>query len=259
VRVSDALSGQNLPKNETEILLSWILSKPRSWLFAHGDDELTADAYARFAVAVERRRKSEPVQHITGRQEFYGRLFTTDARALVPRGSTEELVRIVLDLLNDGKDRVEEIDTDVVATAKKLGELRDVKTLVDIGTGSGVIGITLALERPDLRVIATDVSEEALTLARENAKTLGATIDFRSGDCLDPVQDLKESFILISNPPYIPVGRALMKDVIDFEPHVALFGGKDGGDIARRIVEQASSHPFCRGYAIECMRDQLKY
>ncbi len=224
---------------------------------AHDRDVLPPDAYSRYAAAVERRRRSEPIQHITGRQEFYGRFFKADARALVPRGSTEELVRIVLDFLRKGKDRIEEIDTDVVATTKRLGDLADVKTVVDVGTGSGVIAVTLALERPDLRVIATDVSGDALALARENATVLGARVEFREGDCLEPVGDLAEPFVVVSNPPYIPAGRSLMKDVIDFEPHVALFGGKDGGEIARAIAEQAQSHPFCRGYAIECMKGQL--
>lgn len=257
IRVFDALNGQNLPRSETEILLSWALGKPRAWLFAHDRDELPAGAYARYAEAVERRRKSEPMQHITGRQEFYGRTFRADARALVPRGSTEELVRIALQFLTDGKDRIEEIDTDVVATTKRLGDLSDVRTLVDVGTGSGVIAVTLALERPDHRVIATDVSRDALVLAKENAQALGARVEFREGDCLGPVRDLAEPFVLVSNPPYIPAGRSLMKDVIDYEPVIALFGGKDGGDIARKLVDQATDHPFCRGYAIECMQNQL--
>ncbi len=256
--IRSAITGQNLPKSETEILLAWAIRKPRSYIVAHPEHVLSADELTRFADATARRRRDEPVQHITGTQEFYGRSFKTDGRALVPRGSTEELVRIALEFLKDGCDLIEEIDTDVVAAAKKLGDLNDVKTVIDIGTGTGVIAVTLALERPDLTIIATDVSADALSLAKENAQSHGATIEFRQGSCLDPVQNITEPFVIVSNPPYIPRNRSLTKDVINYEPHVALFGGDEGGEIARMIAEQATKHPYCRGYVIECMKGQLR-
>ncbi len=257
VRIADALTGQNLPKTETEMLLAWAIGKPRSFLVSHPETELTQEELDRFSQATARRRKKEPVQHITGTQEFYGRMFAVDGRALIPRGSTEDLVRIALDFLKNPRDSTEEVDTDIVISTFAFGNIDEAKTVVDIGTGSGAIAVTLALERPDLKIIATDLSKEALTLAAENAKTLGAAVEFRQGSCLVPTMDLTEPFVIVSNPPYIPVGNVLMKDVVDYEPHLALFGGQDGGDIARKILTDAKNHPFCRGIVMECMTGQL--
>jgi release factor glutamine methyltransferase len=259
MRVSDALTGQNLPRMDVEVLLAWILGTNRAGLIAHPDRELTQQEYAAFADALTRRRKGEPMQYITGEKEFYGRVFAVDRRALIPRGATEELLRIALAFLRDGTDRTEEVDTAIVVTARARGSLKDIRTVVDIGTGSGCIGVTLALERPDLRVIATDISSDALALAQENAVRHGVQerMMFLAGAALHPLVDLREPFVIVSNPPYIPAGRNLMADVLDYEPHVALFGGPDGGDVPRTIWNDALKHPFCRGIVMECMEGQL--
>ncbi|MCA9370965.1 MAG: methyltransferase, partial [Candidatus Peregrinibacteria bacterium] len=113
-----------------------------------------------------------------------------------------------------------------------------------------------ALERPDLRVIATDISEAALKIATQNAKQLNADIDFRLGNLLEPIQNVSEPFLIVSNPPYIPSSETLPQDVYEYEPHSALFSGDDGVNHLQQIVKYASKHPFCCGICIECKTDQ---
>ncbi len=150
------------------------------------------------------------------------------------------------------------LDSKIVGVQVLTGSLDDVTTIVDIGTGTGCIAITLALEHPGLHIIATDISEDALVIAKKNAKDLNAAIDFRCETLLDPLKDLSEPFLIVSNPPYIPSKRSVMKDVADYEPHSALFAGSDGLDVLRPLVQQALAHPLCRGIIVECEEEQAK-
>lgn len=260
--IKDALRGSGLPSADAEVLLSRILGKDRPWLLAHGTDEVSPESWSRFTAWVERRRKHEPVAYIIGEQEFYGRPFTVDKRVLIPRPATEGVVRRALQFLEDGKDAMDEVDSGIVVVAKQIqraipsvsrGTTREVATIVDVGTGSGCISVTLALERPDLKVIATDISADALDVARMNAKRHGALdrVTFKEGSGLEPVHDLTEPFLLVSNPPYIPSENEIMMDVRDYEPHVALFGGISGDDVRDQLEKEAEAHPFCVGWIIE--------
>jgi release factor glutamine methyltransferase len=230
-----------------------VIRSDRTYLLAHGEQTLTDAEWTQYMHFVERRRKHEPVAYITGEQEFYGRKFFVDHRVLIPRPATEGIVRAALKFLDAPFEGEEMVDEGIVVTTKwkMVNGKWKIATLVDVGTGSGCIGITLALERPDMKVIATDISHDALEVAQLNAKRHGVTIDFRQGDGLAPVLDLTEPFLLVSNPPYIPSNRTLMKDVSDFEPHVALFGGSDGMEIAHSLIRAAEEHPFCRGWVME--------
>ncbi|HLD71039.1 MAG TPA: peptide chain release factor N(5)-glutamine methyltransferase [Candidatus Peribacteraceae bacterium] len=259
--ISDAIKGSGIPWEDAEILLARILAKDRTWVFGHAGDDLPADAWATLQTQIDRRKKFEPVAYILGEQEFFGRNFTVDARALIPRPSTEGLVQLVLDFLKTERDKVRAVEHHIIAVSKKIGALSDVRTIVDIGTGSGCIAVTLALELPHYKIIATDVSHEALSLAKENAERHGVSgrIEFREGSGTAPLQDLSEPFLLVSNPPYIPSGRTLMPDVQNFEPHLALFGGTDGADLLRDIVQFCTNHPRCRGYAVECGEEQKAF
>lgn len=254
--IKDALRGSGLPSADAEVLLSRMLGKDRTWLLGHASDELSGEDWTRFMQWVERRRRHEPVAYIIGEQEFYGRPFTVDRRVLIPRPATEGVVRRALQFLEDRQDAVDDVDVGIIVTAEELritnDELR-IPVIVDIGTGSGCIAITLALERPDLHIIATDVSSGALDVAKINAKRHCVTdrIIFKEGSELDPVRDLTEPFLLISNPPYIPSENDLMADVKDFEPHLALFGGDHGNEIAVEIRKTAENHPFCVGCVME--------
>ena len=157
----------------------------------------------RLADAVARLRAGEPMQYILGQTDFYGRLFSVDSRVLIPRPETEELVHLI------------------------CHQERTARRLLDVGTGSGCIAISLALELPSATVSAVDISSDALTLARHNAEQLGARVDFRQADAL---QGLSEAFdeefdVIVSNPPYVPESdRATMhRNVLEHEPALALF------------------------------------
>ncbi|HAI98512.1 TPA: peptide chain release factor N(5)-glutamine methyltransferase [Candidatus Peribacteria bacterium] len=280
MRILDALRSAPIESLEAEILLCIPLQCSRSWLIAHGEDDLPADKQAAFQAFVSRRRRGEPVAYITGVQEFFGRPFSVNPHVLIPRPSTEGLVSLALEFLEHPSDQIRTIDQGIVAVSKVWKQDTRAKAVADIGTGSGCIAVTLAsecvlnahavgiVETPrrgvstcevhDVHVIAVDLSEEALKVARENAERLGvfSRIRFVQGDLLEPLRELTEPFLVVSNPPYIPEGHALPRDVAGFEPAQALFAGKDGLSVLKALVQQAQEHPFCTGVVLECQEDQ---
>lgn len=261
MRVIDALAKQNLPRAECEILLAWALQCDRTTFFREPERPLTTEEFTKYSKALERRRTGEPVSYITGEKEFYGRVFHTDARALIPRPSTEGVVKAALEFLKNRSVSREIVDEDIEVISEKIGNSDEqIGLIIDIGTGSGCIAVTLACETPtEMKIIATDVSSEALSLAEENSRlhSVFNKMRFIQGSLLDPILDITEPFLLVANPPYIPSGNVLIKDVVDFEPHVALFGGISGADLALKIWNDAHAHPFCRGIVMECMTDQI--
>jgi release factor glutamine methyltransferase len=169
---------------------------------------------------VRRRSEGEPLQHLLGSWEFYGRRFKTDRRALIPRPETERLAELTLKQIPD----------------KPLAGTR----LADIGTGSGVLAITLALERPSLEIVATDISEVTLELARENAVLHGldGRIKWLEADLLRGV-DANFDF-LVANLPYVPTSEIeKLSREVRHDPLTALDGGADGLDVIRRLVTEA--------------------
>lgn len=255
MRVSEALSA-GLTRADAEILLASLLRKPRTWVMAHGDETLSAVQEAAWREWVTRRAGGEPVAYILGEKEFFGRPFQVSKDVLVPRPATEHLVQATLAFLKHPQSATIQADDGIAIVVRPLKPLPPT-TIVDIGTGSGCIAITLGLETP-LHVIATDISELALRVARDNAAALGADrIEWKIGEALEPIKDLEEPFLLVSNPPYIPDGEELMRDVAEHEPREALFGGTDGADIIRTIVTQATQHPRCMGVILECRNDQV--
>ena len=174
----------------------------------------------RFFALIARRAAREPIAYITGEREFYGRPFTVTPQVLIPRPETELLVE----------------------EARRCAAEWTAPTILDLGTGSGCIAVTLALECPDARVIATDDSAAALAIARANAVRLGAShrIEFREGAYLAGVSAPID--LLVSNPPYVAEGDrgTLPRDVADYEPAAALFGGADGLDVVRCLVPLAA-------------------
>lgn len=256
MNVKEALAGSGLPLADAEILLATMLKQDRTWLLAHPEVKLSSKAWSQFHEWAERRRMHEPVAYITNEQKFFGRPFFVDWRVFIPRPATEGVVRGALRFLENPGDFREEVDEGIIVNAKSFPSRgwNRVHTIVDIGTGSGCIAVTLAFERPELTIIATDTSSDALDIARMNAERHQVLdrLEFREGDGMEIVNDLREPFLMVSNPPYIPNGRNLMKDVQDYEPHVALFGET----VARQLREAAEAHPFCAGYVMECGRDQ---
>ncbi|MBS4204713.1 peptide chain release factor N(5)-glutamine methyltransferase [Lederbergia citrea] len=220
---SSFLKEHNRDENAGELLMMWILNISRSTLFAEQRMELSAVDWERFAQAVKDHASGRPVQHIIGYEEFYGRRFIVNEHVLIPRPETEELIVAVLDRIN-----------------KHFGPSSEPLKLADIGTGSGAIAVTMKLERPELEVAASDISTEAIKIARENATKLGAEIEFRQGDLLNPFINEGEKWdIILSNPPYIPnAEEQILSEVVrEHEPHNALFGGVDGLDFYRRFAQ----------------------
>jgi len=163
-----------------------------------------------------------PVQHLTGIEYFYGYEFIVNEDVLIPRFETEELVNNILMIYDE------------IFSEKSID-------VVDVGTGSGAIAITLDLEEPNMTVIATDISNEALAVAKANNKNLNSNVKFFQGDMLKPLEGKKVD-LLVSNPPYIPDEEIVDALVYENEPHVALFGGADGLNFYRIILENAHKY-----------------
>ncbi|WP_416147780.1 peptide chain release factor N(5)-glutamine methyltransferase [Salipaludibacillus sp. HK11] len=201
----------------------------RTQLLTELQTELTSTVHSQFVRDVELAATGIPVQHITGNETFYGREYAVNQHVLIPRPETEELIEAVLAAIDDlfadlaGKNQAEPLQ------------------IIDVGTGSGIIAITLALELAHSRVLASDISTEALAVAKRNATNLAVNITFCEGDLLTPFLESNEkASIIVSNPPYIPEGdrKEMKSNVTDHEPENALFAGGDGLDIYRRLVKQ---------------------
>lgn len=220
---SSFLSEHKRDENAGELLLRFFLHMDRSTLLSNLREELDQDVFSRFQDAVRLHAEGRPIQYIMGFEEFYGRTFLVNEHVLIPRPETEELVLGAIERMEGlfGKKRLVDV--------------------VDVGTGSGAIAITLKLERPELQVTASDISEDALEVAAKNAQQLSAEVQFEKGDLLQPFLEKGQKFdVVISNPPYIPLGdKADMSIVVtDHEPHGALFAGEDGLDLYRRLAQE---------------------
>ncbi|ALM09803.1 MAG: ribosomal protein L11 methyltransferase [Candidatus Peribacter riflensis] len=257
--IGELLQTSGIDRADAELLVAAAMKKSRTWVIAHADDAVDAAENRKIAASFLRRQSDEPVSYITGEKEFFKRMFSVTPDVLIPRPSTELLAAVALEMIDHPHDRVREAEEGIAVLAHVLKPDRHPFLIADIGTGSGCIAITLALERPDLQVIATDVSVGALTVARRNADlhAVAGRMRFLQGEDLRPVQDVSEPFLLVSNPPYISVGTPLMRDVAAFEPHAALFAGADGLAVLLRICRQARAHPQCVGVVLECQQNQV--
>ena len=203
--IAELLSASGLPNLESELLAAFALRQERTWVIAHASDDLTSENIERCQGLFNRRRNGEPLAYITGTKEFYGREFRVTPAVLIPRQSTEILIDQALSFNRHPENSTVEADSGISIMSRMFHDFQQPSIVVDIGTGSGIIAITLALERPDLSLIATDISGAALRVARQNAADFGVInrIDFRKGSMLDPLNDLDEPFLIFANPPYI--------------------------------------------------------
>jgi release factor glutamine methyltransferase len=210
-------SGSSSARLDALLLLSKATDWPTTTLLAHPEWSLSSEQQTQFAQLVARREASEPIFYLLGEREFFGRVFKVDRRALIPRPETEALVAI-------GCAAVERLRGSGVSPR-----------VLELGTGSGAVAITLAAES-GIPVVATDVSWDALTLARENA------LEFRLSHLVrfaqvDLVSGLRGPFhVVLANLPYVPDGRQIPADVRDYEPTVAIFGGERGTEILERLL-----------------------
>ena len=199
-------------------------------LYMEYDEEVPQDLLEAFEAGIRRMEQGEPLGHVLGFEWFYGYRFKVNPDVLIPRPETEELVANILaayDECFDGQD----VD------------------VIDVGTGSGAIAIALRKEEAHLQVTASDISEQAVAVARKNAADNAANVTFLTGDMLEPfIEAGIRCDILVSNPPYIPVHEQMEHSVVDFEPHVALFGGEDGLKFYREIF--ANAHRVIKEKAI---------
>lgn len=191
-------------------------------LYMEKDREASKTVTEKFIKGVERLKNNEPLNYVLGYSYFYGYKMIVNGGVLIPRFETEELVGLVLSKIDEFYKDKEEI------------------SLADVGTGSGAIAIALKCEEPKLKVTASDISTEALKVAKLNASNNNAEICFLEGSMLDPLVEKGVKLdILVSNPPYIKADEVLDLSVKDYEPHVALFGGNDGLKFYRMIFEKA--------------------
>lgn len=216
-----------LPAGEVRLLLGAVLNQDAVQLMAHPEQRLSPGAAERFAGLAARRLAGEPIAYLLGRREFYGRDFRVGPGVLIPRPETELLVEI--------------------AMAKLRG--RNDARILDLGTGSGCVAITLALEVAGSRVTGVDASSDALAIARANGERLGAAVEFMVSDWFRAVAG--RFHVVVGNPPYVAENDAhLTQGDLRFEPMSALASGTDGLDAIRRIVTAAPGHLESGGWLL---------
>lgn len=227
--VSEALAHATaaIDRRDALVLAAHALGVDRAWLVAHDRDVMTHEQAQRLQRLVSERARGVPVAYLTGTREFYGRPFSVNATVLIPRPETEVLIEAA------------------IARLPREGRL------LDLGTGSGAIAITVACERPDAEVTATDLSSQALALAQSNAHALGARVRFLAGDWFDCLSG--EVFdVIVSNPPYVAADDAhLGQGDLRFEPLGALTdGSNDGLGSLRQLITGAPRHLRAGGWLL---------
>lgn len=207
---------------EAHVLLGHALQRPRAWLLANRPEPLTSAQAAQFAKLIARRTQGEPIAYLTGEREFFGLTFQVSPAVLIPRPDTELLVELALALIPE----------------------RSEMSILDLGTGSGAIAISLAKHRPNSQVMAIEQSSAALAIAQANAQRHGVNnLRLLQGDWFGALGSHDQFDLILSNPPYIADNDAhLGQGDLRFEPHAALASGADGLDSIRTIVATAPKH-----------------
>lgn len=215
------------PRLLAEVLLSHCLGVARPYLYSHDRDELQAEHLDTYRIMLDRKSVGEPLQYITGIQEFFGRPFRVNPSVFIPRPETELIIETVCALNEWVTPRI-----------------------LDVGTGSGCIGVTLDLEIADATVFAIDVSFEALGVARDNTTELGSNLALAASDMLDAIGS--EFEFIVSNPPYVARSdfSRLQQEVRNYEPYLALFAPEDTLSIYRKLLTQAQERLIVGGHLV---------
>ena len=268
--LDDLIRDSGLPRAEARRLLASLTGQPLTWFMAHGDDPANPNTATRFQTLAERRRAGEPLAYLLRQQEFYGRPFAVSPAVLIPRADTETLVETALEqllLLRQQRHAVDAPGAEVPALVSSPAQTHICQgqssadaqallsktssrpahpplSLLELGTGSGIIAITLALEAPDTEVHAVERSPEALAVAQQNANTLGAhRIHWHAGSWWQALACPRRFDLIVSNPPYIAANdHHLQQGDLRFEPPQALAAGPDGLDDLRILIGGAPAH-----------------
>jgi len=219
---------------DTEILLTLSINKPKEYLFTYPENKLTSSQFKKFQGLLKRRLKGEPIAYIKNSKEFYGLNFYVNDNVLIPRPETETIIDEVKNYLKTSGHKV--------------------KLIADIGTGSGAIAVTLAKIFPQINIIATDISEKALSVAKKNTKKNKVKIKFFKGNLLEPIKKQKVD-IICANLPYLDNNylKKLPKNIIlslRYEPRLALKAGSDGFDLYRKLFTQINKFKILPKFAI---------
>ncbi len=222
MQTADALSRMSgLSRLEARMLLVRVLGRPTEWLLAHGDEPVAPELSEAFLSLAARRRQGEPMAYLVGEREFMGHTFVVSPCVLIPRPETELLVEAAIQAIIDSRS----------------------PAILDLGTGSGAVAISLALARPDARVSATDISPDAIAVAQGNARRLGARVQWWQGSWYGALPPESRFDLIVSNPPYVRSGDPhLAQGDLRFEPAMALTDGDDGLSALRQIVSGAAAH-----------------
>ena len=225
------------PALTAEILLAHALHRDRTYLLTHPEHELSELEWIHYGRFLHERLKGQPTQYITRTQEFWGRDFHVEKGVLIPRPETEHVIEQALALLSLARAMDPSDSQRVDAVDRRL---RTRARVLDIGAGSGILAVTLALETT-ARVCATDLSAPALRIAHANAARLNAPVEFVRCDLGSALADSAFDLV-VSNPPYIASAEidALQREVREWEPRAALFGGQDGLAVFRRLIPDAA-------------------
>ena len=268
--LDDLIRHSQLPRAEARRLLASLTGQPLTWFMAHGDDPANPNTATRFQTLAKRRRAGEPLAYLLGQQEFYGRPFAVSPAVLIPRADTETLVETALEqltLLRQQRRTVDVPGAEALALVSPPAQTHTCQgqssadaqaplsetssrpvhqplSLLELGTGSGIIAITLALEAPDTEVHAVERSPEALAVAQQNANTLGAhRIHWHAGSWWQALACPRRFDLIVSNPPYIAAhDHHLQQGDLRFEPPQALAAGPDGLDDLRILIGGAPAH-----------------
>lgn len=212
------LSGIATARLDALVLLEDATGMDRAWLLAHPEHTLTAAQSKKFVTWIARRAKHEPLAYIRGKSEFYGRDFKVNARTLEPRPESETMIELFKSL-----------------------DLPEGAVVADVGSGSGGIGITVALERPEIQINFLDIDPDTLAIARSNARMHGVRGQYYQGDLLEAWGI--EYDVLLCNLPYVPDSHTINEAAM-FEPKIAIFGGPDGLDLYRRLFAQLATGKY---------------
>ena len=206
----------------TEVLLGSALGVDRAYLFAHANDEVSKETLEKFFTALNYRKQFCPTAYLLGKKEFYSQDFFVNQDVLIPRPETEHIVDVAINILEKNEE--------------------EYPVVVDVGTGSGVIGLSIKRLYPKAKVTCLDISEKALVVARQNAEVQKMDVTFMQSDLLESFHQTPQ--LVVANLPYVREDEmeGLSKDIRKFEPPIALYGGKDGLDAIRSLIHQSWSY-----------------